>query len=150
MTQTKSKTKAPKKTTESPAQKKAAAKGALIVLVTGSRQMVNYDYLDKVLSTYKIGGIVHGDAIGADTLTQKWAEANDVLTQRHPVTEAQWKRIGKRAGILRNQFMLNEHPTISLVIAFPVKGSRGTKDMMSRAMNAGIDLHVYTAHGCSA
>ena len=55
-----------------------------------------------------------------------------------------------RAGILRNQAMLDQHPTISLVIAFPVQGSRGTKDMMSRAMLAGIDLHVYTGHGCSA
>ena len=148
MTQTTSKTKAPKKTTESPAQKKAAAKGALIVLVTGSREMLNYTYLDSILNRYSIGGVVHGDALGADTLAQKWAENNDVLTARHPVTEEQWKRIGKSAGVLRNQAMLDQHPTISLVIAFPVRGSRGTADMMNRATLAGIDLHVYSGHGC--
>lgn len=140
MTQTKKNTKA---------LNKAKKKGALIVLVTGSREMTNYDYLDKVLSGYKIGGIVHGDAKGADTLAQEWAERNDVLTQRHPVTPAQWDKIGKKAGVLRNQFMLDDHPTISLVIAFPVIGSRGTADMMQRACKKGIDLHVYTAHGCS-
>ena len=131
------------------ALRKAKTKGALIVLVTGSREMNNYDYLEKVLNGYKIGGIVHGDAKGADTLAQKWADDNEVLTQRHPVTDAQWKKIGKSAGVLRNQFMLDQHPTISLVIAFPVKSSRGTQDMMNRAMLKGIDLHVYTGHGCS-
>ncbi len=44
--------------------------------------------------------------------------------------------------------MLDQHPTISLVIAFPVIGSRGTADMMQRACKKGINLHVYTAHGC--
>lgn len=149
MTQTKSKTKAPKKTTESPAQKKAAAKGALIVLVTGSREMVNFEYLESILNRYSIGGIVHGDAQGADTLAQKWAENNDVLTARHPVTEEQWTRIGKSAGVLRNQAMLNQHPTISLVIAFPVVGSRGTADMIRRATKAGIDTHIFVGHGCT-
>ena len=148
MAQTKSKTKATTKTTKTDAQKKATAKGALIVLVTGSREMVNFEYLESILNRYSIGGIVHGDAKGADTLAQKWAENNDVLTARHPVTEEQWKRIGKSAGVLRNQAMLDQHPTISLVIAFPVRGSRGTADMMNRATLAGIDLHVSSGPGC--
>jgi len=149
MTQTKSKTQTTTKAPNAKALKKAKAKGALIVLVTGSREMDNYAYLEKVLNGYKIGGIVHGDAKGADKLAQKWADQNDVLTQRHPVTDAQWKKLGLKAGILRNQFMLDEHPTISLVIAFPVMGSRGTADMMQRACQKTIDVHVYTAHGCS-
>ena len=148
MTKTTSKTKATSKTTKTPAQKKATAKGALIVLVTGSREMVNYKYLESILNRYSIGGIVHGDAHGADTLAQEWADLNDVLTARHPVTGEQWKRIGKSAGVLRNQAMLDQHPTISLVIAFPVVGSRGTADMIRRATKAGIDTHIFVGHGC--
>jgi hypothetical protein len=38
--------------------------------------------------------------------------------------------------------------TISLVIAFPVPGSRGTADMIRRATKAGIDTHIFVGHGC--
>lgn len=147
MTETKSKTKATAKG-KLTAHKKANAKEALIVLVTGSREMVNFEYLESILNRYSIGGIVHGDAVGADTLAQVWADDNHVLTARHPVTEEQWTRIGKKAGVLRNQFMLDQHPTISLVIAFPVPGSRGTADMIRRATKAGIDTHIFVGHGC--
>ena len=147
-TKTKSKTTTTRKAAKSPAYKKAAAKRALIVLVTGSREMLNYEYLKSILDRYSIGGMVHGDAVGADTLAQKWADANNVLTVRYPVAEKHWKAYGKKAGVLRNQAMLDQHKTISLVIAFPVPGSRGTADMIRRATAAGIDTHIFVGHGC--
>ncbi len=92
MTKEKSKTKAlstEQKYRRTRALRKTKKKGALIVLITGSREMDNYSYMDTVLRGYNIGGIVHGDAKGADTFAQEWADRNDVLTQRHPVTDAQ-------------------------------------------------------------
>ena len=46
--------------------------------------------------------------------------------------------IGKRAGPLRNQRMLDEGKP-DLVVAFP--GGGGTKDMVRRAVKAGVSVH---------
>lgn len=137
-----------KKATKKKTAKVTKTEG-VIVLITGSREMDNFEYLKTTLDKYAIAGIVHGDAKGADTLAQKYAEANDILTARHPITPQIWDKLGRKAGPLRNQAMLDQHPTISLVLAFPVKDSRGTADMISRALKASITTHVFFDHGCS-
>ena len=47
-------------------------------------------------------------------------------------------RIGKKAGPLRNQRMLDEGKP-DLVVAFP--GGGGTKDTVRRAVQAGVIIH---------
>jgi hypothetical protein len=50
---------------------------------------------------------------------------------------AEWEKLGRKAGPLRNQLMLDEgRPDV--VVAFP--GGRGTEDMMMRARSAGVDV----------
>lgn len=122
---------------------------AAIVLITGSREMDNYAYLKNILDRYNIAGIVHGDAKGADTCAQRYAEESEIITARHPISSQAWDKLGKKAGPLRNQAMLDQHPTISLVLAFPVRGSRGTADMVRRSLQACITTHVFFDHGCS-
>lgn len=78
--------------------------------------------------------LVHGAARGADSLASEWARSRGVLEIPCP---AQWDLHGRRAGILRNQQMLNQE-TIDLVVAFP--GGRGTADMTRRAWKAGITV----------
>jgi hypothetical protein len=59
-----------------------------------------------------------------------------------PVTP-EWKRYGKRAGPLRNKRMLEEAKP-NLVIAFhdDIEASAGTKDMVSIARAAGVEVEV--------
>jgi len=119
------------------------------VLVTGSRDFsdeakVNAA-LDEVYGQWdgKDGGdfvVVHGDARGADTLADRWAKATHEIDVRvHPEARpADWDQYGKLAGNVRNQEMVNLGADICL--AFPLFGSRGTRDCMKRAKAAGIEV----------
>jgi hypothetical protein len=49
---------------------------------------------------------------------------------------ADWS-IGRKAGPIRNQRMLDEHKP-DLVVAFP--GGRGTADMVRRARKSGVEV----------
>lgn len=76
----------------------------------------------------------HGNARGADRAAHQWAKEFQVPVYPCP---AEWAKHGKRAGPIRNQNMLGQHP--DLVIAFP--GGRGTADMVARARRAGVPVH---------
>ena len=76
--------------------------------------------------------VVHGGARGADSLAEQWANYMEFPSIRNP---APWKRMGKRAGISRNESMLQMWEP-DLVVAFP--GGTGTDDMVKRAVDAGI------------
>lgn len=78
--------------------------------------------------------IIAGGARGADTLAIDWAVVNGCGFTEYP---ADWKTHGKKAGMLRNQRMINEGRP-DLVVAFP--GGRGTADMVRRAKANGIEV----------
>lgn len=108
------------------------------VLVTGGR-----DYQDGARLSAELHAInrvttitmmIDGAARGADQLAHVWACMNDIESVRYP---ADWAAFGKMAGSIRNQQMLDEeHPDI--VVAFP--GNDGTRDMVMRAVQAGIEV----------
>lgn len=83
--------------------------------------------------------VVHGGAWGADFGAAKWARQHNVAAVAYPITPADWKRLGRKAGPLRNQRMLDEQKP-DAVVAFP--GGRGTGDMMRRAEKAGVAVIV--------
>ena len=89
------------------------------VLVCGGRDYSDAKSLNMVLdaahSANPIVMLIHGAARGADTLAEKWAEANGVTSNAYP---ADWKRDGKAAGPMRNQRMLDQCKP-HMVIAFP-------------------------------
>ena len=76
--------------------------------------------------------VIHGAARGADTLLDEWAQVWGIPSLAFP---AQWRRLGRAAGPLRNGRMLAEGKP-DLVIAFP--GGRGTADMVRQAEAAGV------------
>ena len=85
--------------------------------------------------------LIHGDAKGADRMSEQ------VLTgyfrggfevERYP---ANWEKYGKAAGHIRNKQMLDEGKP-DLVIAFLAKDSRGTKNMIEQATKAGIPAKI--------
>lgn len=96
--------------------------------------------------------IVHGDAEGADTHADFEARDRGFEVRSYP---AKWRIYGRPAGPIRNQQMLDEeHPDkdgvpIDLVIAFSddLSKSDGTRDMVNRALNAGIIVWLVNSEG---
>lgn len=111
------------------------------ILVCGGRDFTDRDFvfktLDRVLATRDIEALVHGDARGADRLAGDWAAVWGIEVKAYP---AEWDRLGKVAGFIRNQKMLGEELP-EVVIAFP--GGRGTADMVRRAKKYPSVKHVW-------
>lgn len=107
------------------------------VLVCGGRnysdQQAVYDALDELHRVRKFELVIAGGARGADTLAEQWAKDRAIPTK---IYQADWETLGRKAGPIRNQRMLDEGLP-QLVIAFP--GGRGTADMTSRAREAAVE-----------
>lgn len=112
------------------------------VLVCGGRTYSDRDRVFRVLTDIydKYGAfiVVHGGAKGADTLAAQWADYVEFTSIRCP---APWKRMGKRAGIARNEMMLKTWEP-DYIVAFP--GGSGTDDMVRRAEQSGTPVMVVT------
>ena len=73
---------------------------------------------------------MHGAARGVDEIAGLWANEMGIEEEQYPVTNEDWNRLGKKAGVLRNQDMLEQSKPDG-VMCFP--GGRGTADMYNRA-----------------
>jgi hypothetical protein len=108
------------------------------LLVCGGRAFVDRDAafiaIDRVRAERGIALVIHGAARGADTLGGEWGEARGVPVLVFP---ADWEGLGRAAGPIRNQRMLDEGRP-DLVLALP--GGRGTADMVLRATLAGVEV----------
>lgn len=115
------------------------------VIVCGSRTFAKvatlYRVLDEIHEVTPITLLAEGGARGADMHARHWAKGLRLPTSTFP---ANWRVAGKRAGVLRNQFMLEMvHP--DLVVAFvdkPLADSRGTAHMVSIAEKAGVPTRI--------
>lgn len=117
----------------------------MIILVTGGRNFHDLGLLYGALDTIKPSLIIHGDARGADTLAQRWADLQGVPTKRYPVSQSDWDTYKNFAGGIRNQRMLDDNPDINAVIAFP--GGAGTRDMIERAKHQKFNIIRIGNHG---
>jgi predicted Rossmann-fold nucleotide-binding protein len=108
------------------------------VLVCGGRDYSNREALAAVLAelrqTRGISLVIAGGARGADTMAEWWAKAEGIACG---VYQADWIGLGRKAGPIRNQRMLDEGKP-DLVVAFP--GGRGTADMVRRGREAGVEV----------
>lgn len=111
------------------------------VLVCGSRDWDDIHAIRMRLVTLDPSTeIIHGGAPGADRIAGWLAEDFDFTVREFP---ANWDNYGKKAGILRNLKMLDEHP--DLVIAFQRGASRGTQHTIDSARHRGIPVEVHRA-----
>lgn len=102
------------------------------VIVCDGRDFTDHDLVDLVLRRLpRDAMLIHGCARGADQLANAVWTGWDGSVERYP---ADWERFGKKAGVLRNQEMLDSGA--DLVIAFP--GGKGTADMVRRAKAAKV------------
>ena len=113
------------------------------VIVCGSRDWTGSESIARELGLLPEGTtIIHGGCRGADTTAARIA-----YVLRHEVKEfrADWESLGKAAGNIRNQQMLDSG-RVDLVLAFhdDLAKSKGTKDMVRRAKKAGVEVRVFT------
>jgi len=78
-----------------------------------------------------------GDIHGLDTLAACIAKNLGWPVDAFPVPQAAWKKVGRAAGPMRNQTMVDTGPKLCLAFPLP-KGSIGTWDCIKRAVAAGI------------
>jgi YspA, cpYpsA-related SLOG family len=118
------------------------------VLVTGSRHPLVAATARVVLEAFYKNGLqaetghllIHGNAPGVDAYAAEQAIGWGWDICSHP---ADWERHSRAAGPIRNQEMLDHHPDIDLVLAFPAPDSRGTWDMVERAIKARLTVRIH-------
>lgn len=128
------------------------------LLITGSRNWTNLTILTRTLDLLTQGKedvvIVHGAAKGADLMAARWAEANHLRVEAHPVTKDEWDTNPRSAGILRNVRMVNLGAECCAAFAMPCTRvrcnrpephvSHGTEHCLRAAQHAGIETHLVT------
>lgn len=112
------------------------------VLVTGDRNWTDVKLVIDTLEQLPPGTVlVHGACQGADTIAGAVAQALKFVVRAYP---ADWVKHPRAAGPIRNQQMLDEEhredEPVDMVIAFhdDILHSKGTKDMVKKALKAGI------------
>ena len=110
----------------------------MIVLVCGGRAYADWSrarqVLDIVHRRYPISLLVHGAAMGADSIADSWAKDRGVQRRAFPMDYMKW---GGAAGDIRNGQMLREARP-NMVIAFP--GGAGTANMIEKARAARVPV----------
>jgi hypothetical protein len=106
--------------------------------IVGSRNFTDPERLSRIVD--KVQGditlIVSGGARGADTLAEYYAKKKAIPYLIFP---ADWDKHGKKAGILRNQDIVDN---ADAMIAFLAPESKGTRDSIKRAQKKGIPVHI--------
>jgi hypothetical protein len=106
--------------------------------VTGGRAYSDRAHVNAVLDAMHgrthIVLLIHGKSFGADMLADHWARRNMVPTLGF---QAEWDRLGKAAGPVRNRVMLREGKP-DIVLAFP--GGYGTRNCVGQARALGIEV----------
>ena len=108
-------------------------------LIAGSRDIQDYTILQAAIkdSGFKITKVISGGARGVDTLAIRWAIQNQIDCIIRP---AKWDIWGKKAGYVRNTFMVGE---ASQVITIWDGKSKGTKHIIDIVKEQNKKLFIY-------
>ncbi len=110
------------------------------VIIAGTRDFADYallrSFADEALAGVDDIEIVSGGARGADALGERYARERG---RRLKVFPAEWKKWGAAAGPIRNTEMA---AYADALIAFWDGKSAGTRDMIRKAEEKGLDVKV--------
>ncbi len=113
------------------------------VIVAGSRGFTfeDYDTVENtcLMSGYWFSTVLSGAATGVDELGEEFARRMGIPLERYP---ADWKAYGKRAGIVRNEYMATRADAL---VAVWDGRSKGTAHMIQTARQRGLLVHVRIA-----
>lgn len=122
------------------------------VLICGDRNWENYSRLlacvRKANDTEEIQVVIEGECRGADLMGRRAAEAIGLSADSFTLLPfpADWNRYKLAAGPIRNQQMLDEgKPTEVWAFHDTIEQSVGTKDMVNRALKAGLKVYLITS-----
>ena len=111
------------------------------VIIAGSRNFNNYDFLQNKINKLKLNitEIVCGEAKGADLLGKQYGINNNIPVKSFP---AEWDKYGKSAGYIRNKEMAEY---ADYLIAFWDGESKGTNHMINimRNLNKHGSIFIY-------
>ena len=116
------------------------------ILVTGDRNWEHAIPIVLLLTEHANAGdtVIHGAARGADTIAAWVAGLLGLDVEAYP---ANWKRYGRAAGPIRNQEMLDAGIDIVLAFHHDISQSKGTKDMVTRALKHGVSVFLHNGNG---
>lgn len=127
------------------------------VIVTGDRHATSDEWgaivrhVLEPITDYGLLVVITGGATGIDTIAEVLAAEHRMMSA--VPMEAQWNELGLSAGPKRNAAMLRvllelrEHGYASVAVhAFHsnLAFSKGTRDMVTRALRAGTETHLHT------
>ena len=121
------------------------------ILVTGSRDWTDRDTIYRALATtWESFGrdpravLVHGDCHlgGADQIAKEVWNSWGLTDEAHP---AEMDSRGRVLGPARNQRMVDTG--VDVCLAFPLPSSRGTRNCMRLAREAGVPILTYEQSG---
>jgi hypothetical protein len=108
--------------------------------ICGSRSFTNYAFFKKTIlkrfNVKEINLIVSGGAVGPDKFAERFAKEHNIPTLIH---KPDWKKHGKKAGMIRNEFIVRD---ADAVICFWDGESRGSKNAIEWAKTLEKDLTV--------
>ncbi len=109
------------------------------VLICGSRNYTNTEVIARYVNSLGAGvTVIHGGAIGADSIAGEIAERRVMKVE---VYLPEWEALGRGAGFIRNQQMLDQgKPDLVVYFTHDLSVSKGTSDMVKRAIRAKIDV----------
>ncbi len=111
------------------------------VIICGSRTWDDWKLIRERIAALPEGTVVaQGGAHGADDIARICASQRGLDVREFP---ARWALWGKQAGMLRNQQMLNAvKPVLVIAFTYNLATSKGTRDMITRAREAGVPTEV--------
>lgn len=114
------------------------------ILICGDRNWSDIATIEAFISKLQKNTlIIHGCCLGADTIAGDRAKIHGLPVSEFP---AEWSKYGRAAGPIRNQKMIDQAKP-SLVIAFHnnLFDSKGTKDMINRALKSSIPVLILSS-----
>lgn len=120
------------------------------IIINGSRGFSDYNLLKRYMKSFIMMRrfnpdqieIISGGARGADTHAIKFTEEYNLQLK---IMKPDWS-MGRRAGILRNQEMLDYATTNiwekAILVSFWDGQSRGTKHMIDISKKKGIEVNI--------
>jgi hypothetical protein len=118
------------------------------LIIAGSRDITDYNALRTAIIASglwkkynKAIEVVSGKARGVDTLGEIFAERNNLVLHSKP---ADWDRLRKRAGYVRNAEMADMAD--ALLLLWDGK-SRGSQHMYNLAKQKGLEVHAFIYEG---
>lgn len=109
------------------------------IVVCGDRNWTDKSVIKRFIEAYGATVVIHGGCRGADQLAGEVARELKLTVLEMP---AEWSKYGLAAGPIRNQKMLDLNPDAVLAFHSDIQNSKGTKDMVTRAKDAGVPVRI--------